>query len=253
MSDSTPEGEQPQEGFQADFEPDPDFEYEPLEAPGEPAAGEADAYASSHSLGSSYDPMPLSGQIDTSRNWFGVVSIIFGVFPGAIIAIVFGILGLNAVKQGKANNRSLSVAGIALGILWTLVGIAGLIAATQLDKVDTGTSARVGDCYVSTLETTGDLSAEPAFGACTAASTGQVYYVTVYGGNATPADETFLEDVASLCTSEDAVASVDATLTSEYFVELYVPFADEWDSQPHTVICGLTTDGEPINPDAVRR
>src|SRR6188508_1807492 len=112
---------------QADFLPDPSFVPEPLEETTDPfelPASDPDVLADvRRPVGSSYDPMPLMTQVDTSRNWLGVVSIMFGV------------LGLRAAKQGRADNRGFSIGGIVLGSLWMLVGIGWLIAASAAPSI----------------------------------------------------------------------------------------------------------------------
>ncbi|MGC4175444.1 DUF4190 domain-containing protein [Demequina sp.] len=209
-----------------------------------------------HPVGSAYDPMPLQGEIDDSRNWLGVVSLIFGIIGGSIIAIVFGIIGLSAVKKGKATNRSMNVWGIALGVFWLIVSIVATIAfvvwvVNESDEISAA-SVEVGDCYVSTIESTGTLEdVDPVFGECTTATNAEVYFITTYDGTATPGDADFASDVQGLCTSDAAIVNVDVDLASEYYVEYYLPTINEWDTADRTVVCALSLESGPVDEGVI--
>ena len=89
-------------------------------------------------------PMGASGQSNT----FGLLSMIFGIvsipllcclyigMPIGIAAVVLGVIGVNKANSGEANNKGMSVAGIAcggsgllLGLLW-IIAIVGFNAST---------------------------------------------------------------------------------------------------------------------------
>jgi hypothetical protein len=234
----------------SDFSPQP-LPNQPLSSQPLPPAPDvlADVH---HPLGSSYDPMPLQGQIDDSRNWMGVVALIFGILGGSIIAIVFGILGLNAVKRGKATNRGMNVWGIVLGSIWLVIGIIAAIAFVVFFADAASKTAAAGDCYISTVVTEDEfLDTKPLVIACSGITNGQVYYVADYDGMYTPSDPEFQEDLFAFCTSDLALTNVDQDVASEYFVENYVPNASTWDEDPHTVICAVSNESGPVDPGAV--
>ena len=196
----------------------------------------------------------LQDQRDTSRNWLGIVALIFGIIGGSIIAIVFGILGLNAVKQGKANNKGMNIWGIVLGVIWSLVYIGVILALVVFvdnfkNTVEDAVKAQPGECYVSTITGTGELeSANPTFGTCTGSENAIVYFVTDYTGTLSPGDADFAAELEALCISDEAAAGVDTEKATAYFVEYYVPYADSWDTDDHTIVCGLSTESGPVDP-----
>jgi hypothetical protein len=56
------------------------------------------------------------------QNGFGTASLVLGIVgfcctPAAILAIVFGAIGLNKANQGLADNKSIATAGLILGIV----------------------------------------------------------------------------------------------------------------------------------------
>lgn len=79
-------------------------------------------------------PAPAS---DTSQpahqdqNWFGIVALVTGLIGMNLVAIVFGALGLRAVRAGRATNKGMALAGTILGALG-LVAIAGVVAFVAL-------------------------------------------------------------------------------------------------------------------------
>ncbi|MDR1189346.1 MAG: DUF4190 domain-containing protein [Bifidobacteriaceae bacterium] len=80
----------------------------------------------------------------TAKNGWGVaslilsiagVTVIFSLFIGSILGIIFGHLGLHAVRQGTANNRGVTLAGLIVGyvglglsiIFWVvIIGLLGM-------------------------------------------------------------------------------------------------------------------------------
>ena len=113
-------------------------------------------------------------------------------------------------------------------------------------------TAKVGDCYVSTVVTSDTLEyANPKFGSCETGTNAEIYYVSTYTGSALPTDAGIQDELTAICTSADAIKNVDTDLATDYYVEYYLPNADSWDTAPHTVLCGLSTDAGVIDPNAV--
>ena len=228
---------------------------EPTYAPAAytPAAYAAPGADPVYAATAAYDPQPLQGQQDTSRNWMGIVALISGIIGFVIGGIVFGILGLSAVKNGKANNRGMSIWGIVLSIIWVVIGVGAIIALAVFASTveNSAAHAKVGDCYVSTVSSEELTYVNPDFGECTADTTAEVYFVTTFEGASTPDDPTFTDELWNQCTADTATENVDADLAADYYVEYYVPYADTWDTDPHTIVCALSTDGGPVDPAAI--
>lgn len=76
---------------------------------------------------------------NTSKNIWGILALIGGIvgvvlgfvfgigFLFAVAAIIFGFIGLSAIKKGQANNKGLTLTGLILGFVGVLVSIAVLI------------------------------------------------------------------------------------------------------------------------------
>ncbi len=54
---------------------------------------------------------------------FGGGGIYFVTLPLSIAAFIFGYLHLQRVKQGRARNRGLAIAGIVLGVIGVVIAI----------------------------------------------------------------------------------------------------------------------------------
>ena len=71
--------------------------------------------------------------VSQSKNWMNLVSLIASVSTvitgiGWIVGVVFGHLGLAAVKRGEADNRGLGLAGLIIGYVLGALGILVFIA-----------------------------------------------------------------------------------------------------------------------------
>lgn len=200
------------------------------------------------------DPQPLEGQLDTSRNWMGIVALVSGIVGFVIAAIVFGILGLSAAKNRKATNRGTAKLGIILACVWAVVQIGVIVALVMLandsneERVD---GLAIGACYVSTTGGGGAQEDLVEFGPCTDATNATVYYVTSYVGANSPADADFAEDVWGICSSQAAISNITGDSLEGYYVDYYAPYADAWETSPHTLICALATDVGPVDPELV--
>jgi hypothetical protein len=183
----------------------------------------------------------------------GILALITGIIGMSILAIIFGILGLSAARKGKATNRGMSIAGIVLGAIWLVISAVAIGALVFLAaNTTTIASAKVGDCYVSTVVQSDTLQeSNPVFGSCDTGTNAEIYYVGTYTGASAPDDADFQTELTALCTSDTAVANVDIDIATNYYVEYYVPNAATWDSDPHTVLCGVSTDSGPVDPDAI--
>ena len=120
----------------------------------------------------SYPPQPQQPYygypppIQPPKNGFGIASLVlaiiallcvWSVFVGVIlglVAVVIGILGRARVKRGIANNGGVAVAGIVLGALAIIVGLAFIAIWTAVWK-DVG-----GGDYISCMEKAGSNQVE---------------------------------------------------------------------------------------------
>ena len=201
----------------------------------------------------SYDPQPLAGQQDTSQNWMGIVALITAIIGMNVVAIVFAILGINAVKNGKANNKGLSIAAIIISVVYFLFGLVLVLALVVFAaNADTSTSdAAVGKCYTSTVVGTELQDASPTYGECTDETNAQVYYIGEYSGSLEPDDPSFTDDLYALCISDEAVAFVDEDIASEYYVEYYIGSDLAWTAGDREVVCSLYSETGPIADGAI--
>ena len=74
-------------------------------------------------------PMPVAPQ-----NGFGTAALVLGIVQffclgtiGAILAIIFGKMGMNRAEQGLATNGGTAKAGFILGIIGVILSIIGVI------------------------------------------------------------------------------------------------------------------------------
>ena len=70
---------------------------------------------------------PSAPQAD--RNWYGVVALVTSLVGMSLLGVVFGALGLGAVKNGRASNRTMSLAGLIIGIVGLLAAAAAVLVA----------------------------------------------------------------------------------------------------------------------------
>ena len=63
----------------------------------------------------------------TEKNWMGITALVLGVLSlccsllTGVPAVIFGVLGIQEANQGRADNKALSIAGIALTVFFTIV------------------------------------------------------------------------------------------------------------------------------------
>lgn len=202
-----------------------------------------------------YSQFPPSGGVqDTSRNWMGVLALVFGIIAWLLPAVVFGILSYKAVREGKANNRKLATWGMVVAAAWLVFWVvSALLVFFSDDGPRRAAQPQVGDCYVSADKTAGELAdMMPRFGDCTESTNAQVFYITTYTGDAALDDPKLMDEVSELCFSDAALATVDAELATWYFVEFYLPNAGAWPRAPQPVVCALTSTDGPIAAGAVK-
>ncbi len=82
---------------------------------------------------------PSYGPRGDEKNWMGIVSLVASIaaffvapFIGSVAAVVFGHLGLGAVKRGEASNRGLALWGTILGYVGIGIAVIVIIAYVGL-------------------------------------------------------------------------------------------------------------------------
>jgi hypothetical protein len=87
-------------------------------------------------------------------NGFAVASLVLGILPGTLLAIIFGVAALRQINRHGDRGRGMAIAGIILGSVWmVLLVLAFILLATMNDEPSqTGASVldvdslQVGDC-----------------------------------------------------------------------------------------------------------
>lgn len=211
-------------------------------APWQPPVRDVLADAST-APGGAYDPIPVHART-TEKNWLGILSLIFGVLGGVLLAAIFGLMGLRAYKQEEADNRGLAIAGLSLAGGWLVLMVVGAISIYALrgDTIDFA-SAQAGDCFTSSLEFTEDLDeGYYVFSPCSDETNGIVYYVT-QGPDLAYTDPALSDGLWDACTSSGALAGVDVDIAYDYNLEYFVGGPDEWERGNHRLVCGFSNDG----------
>jgi hypothetical protein len=141
MTDTPPPGNGTQPPVAA--QPSAGYPVAPQHAQPPPGYGVPQGYGGPPGYGvpQGYGGPPAYKNPAEAKNWMNVASLalsLSGLILGitAIAGIVFGHLGLSAVKRGEANNRSLGLAGLIIGYVLTglglLIGIAYVVFMVYL-------------------------------------------------------------------------------------------------------------------------
>jgi len=83
-------------------------------------------------------------------NGLAIASLVLGLiwlwFVGSILAIIFGFIALNQIKEsgGRQTGRGLAIAGIVLGFAWTGLVVVAIIAITFLGSEATSKFSIIG-------------------------------------------------------------------------------------------------------------
>lgn len=208
---------------------------------------------------------------DTSRNWLGIAALVLGIVGGSVLALVFAMLGLRAVENGKATNRGLSLAGLVLGSAWgTVVIYAAVSAVLSLGEsggtavVASGPGATTGDASVSLDASVVPLS-QVAVGDCYRSDSGgarpgsglvsvsglvivdcardhnaEIFFVATLDGAITPGDPDYaaagFRECGGVAATEHLEA--DARASASLMIETYSPQQDGWDRGERYLVCG---------------
>ncbi|MFE6689095.1 DUF4190 domain-containing protein [Streptomyces sp. NPDC057743] len=120
-------------------------------APGEPSPPDRDPWAPPRAEGVAHEPprapyVPAVGMAQPS-NGMGVAALVLGLvgcalgvliflfwlsWLPAVLAVIFGGVGLSQARAGRATNKGMAVAGLVLGIIGVLAAVAGAVFTVVL-------------------------------------------------------------------------------------------------------------------------
>jgi Domain of unknown function (DUF4190)/Septum formation len=102
-----------------------------------------------------YQPLNQS-QVPPGTNGFAIASLIFGIIPmcAGLLAVIFGIVGLNQVRRTGQKGKGLAIAGLVLGGLWIAAIAVGVVvsALSEADRDSEGNITREGSASVNSLK-----------------------------------------------------------------------------------------------------
>jgi hypothetical protein len=84
-------------------------------------------------------PAPAYGAYAPSTNGMAVAAFVLGLLSFSVLAIIFGHIALSQIKrsQGTQGGRGLAIAGVILGWIWVVLGVALVIGLYALASQST--------------------------------------------------------------------------------------------------------------------
>jgi len=189
---------------------------------------------------------PQFGATGTDRNWMGTASLVLSLVGVWLLGLIFGILGINAAKSGRANNRAMSIWGVSISVVSVIVIVSMVVILSAGNRSLFGdrvsySELAVGDCVqepAGWVDGGSDLRAPDVTRvSCAKVHWGQVYYLDVLGGTDYPGDDAVQASVDDLCYSDAAAANVDPEHLDQVAVFYIMPTADSWLYGNRYVIC----------------
>ena len=119
--------------------------------------------------------------------------LILGIFGGVLLSVIFGIIALNQIKRSRQGGRGMSIAGLVLSGLWTLLIIAIVVLAIVFDDGSVrATDIKTGDCIETTPADGSSVARLPKV-SCDEPHEGEVYAMIRVSGDETafPASRRF--------------------------------------------------------------
>lgn len=190
---------------------------------------------------------PPFGGTRTDRNWMGITSLILGLVLPGLLGLAFGIGGIMAAKEGRANNRTLAIWGVVANIVMSIIVIGSFVAlgvfggALSGDRVPYPDLA-VGDCIQKPAgwdDLASDLEAvDSKRVSCEKQHWGQVYHVGLLtGGNEYPGDADVLARTEDMCVSDSAAANLTPEHLDDVYISYIMPSESSWADGGRNVIC----------------
>lgn len=159
-----------------------------------------------------------------------------GILPLWPLAIIFGIVSLRRIRTSGQGGRGLGIAGIALGCVWVLVGVAAL-ALLDGDEVRPAAELQVGDCFDTPDD--GDVL-EVATASCDEPHDAEAYAEFDIPGDAFPGEDQTVTAAQAGCNERFEVFVGLAPGASALRVFLLYPTAESWDEHgDRQVTCAI--------------
>lgn len=189
---------------------------------------------------------PQLGATGTDKNWMGTASLVLSLVGMWLLGLIFGILGINAAKNGRANNRAMSIWGVSISVVSVIVmvsvaAIFGLGNGSLFGDRVPYSELAVGDCIQKPPGWDDGGSANRVVDvtrvSCAKHHWGQVYYLDVLSGASYPGDDAVKTEVKDLCYSDAAAANIMPEHVDQVMVSYIMPTADSWLADNRHVIC----------------
>ena len=198
-------------------------------------------------------PPPLGGA-RSDRNWMGITSLVLGLVGGGLLGLAFGIGGVKAANEGRANNRTMSIWGVVLNIVSPIVLIVFAVSGGHFgDAFMTNNVAynklSIGDC----LKEPGGYNDEGGkldsnyltVLPCDEEHWGQVYFSAPIESSTYPGVAEVDAQSVTICESDAAYNNVDSSFWPQMYYTSIVPTRSAWRDN-HTVLCVLTSSNGPV-------
>jgi hypothetical protein len=197
-----------------------------------------------------------------------ILSLVLGLVGGGLLGLGFGIAALQAVKAGRATNRTMAIWGIVLNCTMWIVYFAGFgvltammsaLAPYESPPADSGPveAARNPDLVPVTEIPLGTCFLEPEleggyYYGVEVVSCDAPHYAQVYAAGAL-AEQAYLSeehmgDVAwDICFTEDATAAIHPAVAPDLYAEVYYPSMDSWNAGDRGYVCFVWDERGPLS------
>lgn len=201
---------------------------------------------------SAYPAPTASARSD--RNWMGITSLILGLVGGGLLGLAFGIGGVKAAKEGRANNRTMSIWGVVLNIVSPIVLIVFAVSVGNSGGAFFSNSVAynklsIGDCVKEPggyNDEGGQLDSNfLTVLPCDEEHWGQVYFSAPIESSTYPGDAEVDAQSVTICESDAAYNKVDSSFWPQMYYTSIVPTRSAWRDN-HTVTCILTSSNGPV-------
>jgi len=206
----------------------------------------------------------------TERNWYAILSLIFGFVGPGLIGIGLGVAGLRAAKQGRATNGTLATIAIVVNCV-ALVFWGGLVLfainSPDVDGVEdpgldssgfSGAQAgytEFGDLRVGHCIAEPDYEAEETSGLivvnCTTPHWGQLFAIDSFPAGDYPGEEEVSTMVDEACNTDEALGSLAYDLPDDLYLWYYWPTEESWLDGDREYDCIVYSEGGPLEQSYV--
>lgn len=192
-------------------------------------------------------PQYTSALVAPKTNPLAIVSLVLGVIGCSIIAIVLGLVARSQIgKTPNAKGRGMATAGIVLGALWFVGGIAfaAIAFSSGAERDDSGAitdagdvnsmKVKVGDCINNITE--GEVASVDAV-PCREPHDAEAYASVQVPGDDLPELEQLTALADQRC-GEQLQAAAPAAATDQDVEVFYLhPTEDTWDRGDREIVC----------------